>query len=224
MEASNGRRSGSGEAIGRSDGQSDPRLTFFREFLRRPREIASVVPSSRFLERRVVEAAAVATARLAVELGPGTGGTTAAILRALPADARLLAFEINGQFAALLRSIPDPRLLVHLGSAVEMAEVLAQRGLPPPDVVLSGIPFSTTPPAVGRRILLGAWRALAPGGRLVAYQFRSAVGNLGRDVLGAPEVAMEFLNVPPMRVFSWRKPADGSAAAGNLPQASTVLR
>jgi phosphatidylethanolamine/phosphatidyl-N-methylethanolamine N-methyltransferase len=213
MEASKSRRPGSGEVISRNAGPRDPRLTFFREFLRHPGEIASIVPSSRFLERRLVDVAAVATAHLAVELGPGTGGTTAAVLRALPADARLLAIEINARFANLLRSTPDPRLLVHLGSAVEISDVLAQRGLPAPDIVLSGIPFSTTPAAIGRRILLGAWRALAPGGRLVAYQFRGAVGVLGRDVLGVPGVAIEWLNVPPMRVFCWRKPAAGPALA-----------
>ena len=193
--------------------QSDPRLTFFREFLRRPEEVGSVVPSSRFLERRLVDMADVTNARLVVELGPGTGGTTAAVLRALRAEARLLAIEINVQFAALLRSIPDPRLTVHTGSAVDIGEALARHGLSGPDVVLSGIPFSTIPPVVGRRILRRVWHALTPQGRFVAYQFRGSVGILARDILGAPEVTIELLNAPPMRVYSWRKPGNDVARA-----------
>lgn len=181
-------------------------LTFFREFLRNPGQIASVVPSSRFLERRLVEIADVACARLVVELGPGTGGTTRAILRALAPEARLVAIEINPRFASLLRSVPDARLVVHTGSAIDIVETLAHCGLARPDVVLSGIPFSTMPSGIGDRILRAAWLALAPGGRFVAYQFRASVATLGRKILGTPEVALELRNAPPMRVYRWRKP------------------
>jgi phosphatidylethanolamine/phosphatidyl-N-methylethanolamine N-methyltransferase len=192
---------------------ADARLAFFREFLRHPDEVGSVVPSSRFLERRLVDIAAIAKARLVVELGPGTGGTTAAILRALPSDGRLLAVEINSQFVARLRAVGDPRLMVHAGNAVDLGDALACRGLSDPDVVLSGIPFSTMSAALGRRILLGAWRALAPGGRFVAYQFRGSVGILGGDILGAPEVAVEMRNAPPVRIYCWRKPGGGAPTA-----------
>src|SRR5512137_1080074 len=88
-------------------------LTFFRGFLRQPGRIGSVIPSSRFLERRVVEAAGIAHSRTVVELGPGTGGTTRAILRALPQQAHLLAIEINPDFVEFLKSYPDPRLDVY---------------------------------------------------------------------------------------------------------------
>ena len=191
----------------------DARLLFFREFLRHPDQVGSVVPSSRFLERRLVEIAAVGKALLVVELGPGTGGTTAAILRALPSGGRLLAIEINPQFAARLRAVGDPRLIVHAGSAVDLSDALSCCGLSDPDVVLSGIPFSTMSATVGRRILLGAWRALAPGGRFVAYQFRGSVGVLGGDILGTPEVTIEMRNAPPVRVYCWRKPGGGETAA-----------
>ena len=196
-----------------SDAQPEAgaRRTFFREFLRHPGAIGSFVPSSRFLERRLVGVADIQRARLVVEFGPGTGGTTAAILRALPADGRLLAIEINLRFARRLSSLADPRLIVHAGDAVGLCDVLADRGLCGPDVVLSGIPFSTMSAAEGRRILRGVWQALVPGGRFVAYQFRSVVGNLGREILGSPEVGIELRNAPPMRVYCWRKPMQDDA-------------
>jgi phospholipid N-methyltransferase len=80
-------------------------------------------------------------------------------------------------------------------------------------VILSGIPFSTMPAEIGSRILAAVWEALAPGGRFVAYQLRARVAELGREVLGRPEVGYEFLNVPPMRVYCWRKPLNGHPAA-----------
>lgn len=143
-------------------------MQFLREFLRRPREIGSVVPSSRFLEERLVDVSGAARARLVVEFRPAPGGTTRALLRALPFDARLLAIELNPSFAADLEAFADPRLAVHRGSALDLQDALAQRKLSAPDVVISGIPFSTMPEDIGRAILRAVWAALPPGGRFVA--------------------------------------------------------
>lgn len=181
-------------------------LAFFRGFLRNPAMIGSVIPSSRFLERRVVEAAEIARCRTVVELGPGTGGTTRAILQALPRESHLLAIEINPDFATYLKANSDPRLNVHLGSAEQIRTALATRDHGRPDAVVSGIPFSTMPTEAGRRILREIWACLAPGGRFVSYQLMSRVALLEPMLLGHPRVQIELLNLPPLRVFAWRKP------------------
>jgi phosphatidylethanolamine/phosphatidyl-N-methylethanolamine N-methyltransferase len=191
--------------------QPDKRLAFLQGFLRNPHLVGSVVPSSRFLERRLIDIAGVADARTVVELGPGTGGTTRAILRTLPVESRLLAIDIEARFVSLLRDHPDPRLIAHLGSAADLGEILAQHGLPRPDVVVSGVPFSTMPAALGRRVLEAVWSSLAPGGRFVAYQFRDRVAELNREIAGRPDVSVELLNVPPMRIYRWRKAGDAES-------------
>jgi phospholipid N-methyltransferase len=185
--------------------QHDDRLAFLKGFLRQPRDVGSVIPSSRFLERRMVRMAGVAQAQSVVELGPGTGGTTRAILAAMTEAATLLAIELDPAFADHIREIDDRRLIVHQGSAEQLAEVLVAHRLRPPDAILSGIPFSTMPEAVGTRIVEAIRDVLAPGGCFVAYQFRGAVADRARPILGEPEVSAEFLNVPPMRVYRWRK-------------------
>lgn len=191
--------------------QPDKRLTFLQGFLKYPHLVGSVIPSSRFLERRLIGSAEIERANLVVELGPGTGGTTRAIMGALPNKSKLLAIEINPQFASLLKSESDPRLSVYCGSAENIGEALAANNLPLPDVVVSGIPFSTMSRNLGRRIIRAVWDNLSPGGRFVAYQFRDKVAMLGRELLGDPKVDVEFLNVPPMRFYRWDKPqqADG---------------
>jgi phosphatidylethanolamine/phosphatidyl-N-methylethanolamine N-methyltransferase len=182
------------------------RVAFLQDFLRRPRQVGSVIPSSRFLERRIVRAAGLARARSVVELGPGTGGTSRALLAAMGENARLLVIEINPRFAELIRrSVRDPRLIVHQGDASDLAATLRQHALSPPDAVISGIPFSTMPRELGLRVLRAAREALAPGGRFVAYQMRDRVEGLGRTVFGAPRVQVELLNVPPMRIYRWSK-------------------
>jgi phospholipid N-methyltransferase len=184
----------------------DDKLIFLQEFLKHPLQVGSVIPSSRFMERRIIHAANMGSARLVVELGAGTGGVTRAILNALPLDAKLLTVEINPTFDRLLKRIEDDRLIVHLGSAFELKEIIASYDLERPDVVISGIPFSTMSRRAGTRILNGISSQLSPSGRFVAYQFRSnRVATLCQPVLGTEQATTEFLNIPPMRVLQWEK-------------------
>ncbi|MEZ5650296.1 MAG: methyltransferase type 12 [Burkholderiaceae bacterium] len=179
-------------------------LAFLRGFLRDPAGVGSVIPSSRFMERRIVRMVDAANARVIVELGPGTGGTTRALLDAMPADARLLCLEIDPYFVEMVGKIDDPRLIVHRGSAEHVVDVLKEYGLDAPDAVVSGIPFSTMPPQLARLIVQRVRDALPGGGRFVAYQFRDHVAQFARSVFGAAERAeREFLNIPPMIVYRW---------------------
>lgn len=185
--------------------QHDDRLAFLKGFLREPKGVGSVIPSSRFLERRMVRMAGVAQADSVIELGPGTGGTTRAILSAMPESSTLLAVELDPVFADLVRGFDDKRLIVHHGSAENLCEVIATHRLRPPKAILSGIPFSTMPVDVGRRVIEAVRDVLAPGGCFVAYQFRSAVADRARPILGEPDVSLELVNIPPMRCYCWRK-------------------
>lgn len=184
--------------------QPDHPIAFLRGFLKRPKEVGSIIPSSRWMERRITRTAEITNAKLVVELGPGTGGTTKALLNAMAPGARLLAIEINPRFCELLReTIDDPRLIVHEGSAAEIPEALIKHDLDTPDAILSGIPFSTMPQELGLSILRSVRKSLKPGGRFVAYQFRDVVHTLGKRVFGPASVQIELFNMPPMRVYRW---------------------
>jgi len=201
----------SGVRVGHASRLADA-AAFLRGFIASPSEVASVVPSSAFLEARVVQAADLAQARCVVELGPGTGGTTRALLRAMAPQARLLGIEVNPGFCDRLRRlIDDPRLAVHTGSAQALADALRERSLPAADVMVSGIPFSTLPRDVAESIAVAIEANLAPGGRFVAYQCRSNVADYLAPHLGPPRAAWEWRSLPPMRVFVWVKPAVATA-------------
>jgi phospholipid N-methyltransferase len=183
-------------------------LLFAQQFLQHPLQIGSVIPSSPYLERRVIAAADIASANLVIELGPGTGGMTQAMLQAMRPTGRLLSIEINPLFHEQVSRIADERLIAHLGSAADVRTIAAEHGLGTPDAIVSGIPFSTMDQALGSRILREVAGFLAEAGRFVAYQFNPRVAALGRPVFGEPEVSTELLNIPPMRVFRWvRTPA-----------------
>src|SRR5499425_598050 len=104
-------------------------MLFARNFFRHPRMLGSIVPSSRFLIKQLLEPINWARARVIVEYGPGVGGITAEVLRHMRADAVLIAIEMNPDFVTHLRaSIPDPRLHVVEGSAEAVDEILPRFG------------------------------------------------------------------------------------------------
>jgi len=183
----------------------DGRFVFFHEFLKHPLQIGSIIPSSRFLERHVMDAAGVRSAMTIVELGPGTGGTTRAILRAMARHARLLSIEINPKFHTLLRCMEDDRLIAHLGNAHELREIIYMYGLSAPEVIISGIPFTTMSHSSGTQILETISSVLGPGGRFVAYQVSKRVANLCQPFLGQGRMEVQLFNIPPMRVYRWEK-------------------
>ena len=166
------------------------------------------MPSSRFLIGRAAKNARVSEAKCVVELGPGTGGSTRVLLSQMPPKARLLTIEMNSEcHEHLRRNVIDPRLQSECTSAENLVELIAAHRLPAPDAIISGIPFSTMPVEVGDRIAAAIAASLAPGGRFVAYQWTPRVADRTIPYLGEPKREWELFNIPPMRVFTWVKPA-----------------
>ncbi len=159
------------------------------------------------MERKIIEFSELDDARVVVELGPGTGGTTRALLRAMRPDARLLAIDLDPRFTEIVAAIDDPRLIAHTGSAADLHAILKQHGLSAADVVISGIPFSTMPVEIARATLESVHESLADDGRFVAYQFRAEVARLAEPVFGDSRLMAPVpLNIPPMRIWQWVKP------------------
>src|SRR5215813_8088214 len=82
-------------------------LLFARNFFRHPRMLGSIVPSSRFLIKQLLEPINFGRARVIVEYGPGVGVITAEVLRQMRADATLIAIETNGDFVRYLTETID---------------------------------------------------------------------------------------------------------------------
>ena len=183
-----------------------PKLQFLREFLKHPVMVGSVIPSSRTLIERALAPVDWGATKLFVEYGPGVGTFTTAILDRLGVDATLVAIDTNAEFTDYLReTVPDPRLLAVTGSAADVRKILADRGLPAADYVLSGLPFSTLPAGVGPRIAAETAAAIRPGGAFIAYQFSPKVRDYMAPHFGRIDRAFEWRNVPPASLFwAWK--------------------
>lgn len=177
-------------------------LLFARNFFRHPRMLGSIIPSSRFLIRQLLQPVDWAAARVIVEYGPGVGSITAEILQKMRPDALLIAIETNSDFVKFLRSsFPDRRLCVMEGSAESVDEILRQQGHEHADYIISGIPFSTIPAHLRERILLKTFGALAPGGSFLVYQFSTRVLPDLQRIFHYVKRRFEPLNVLPAHLF-----------------------
>jgi phospholipid N-methyltransferase len=181
-------------------------LLFARNFIKHPKMLGSIIPSSRFLIRNLLGKVDWPSVRVIVEFGPGVGTFTSEILRRMHPDARFVAIEMNRDFVELLeRTIDDQRLHVVHGSAEEISTILDGLGLGRADVVISGIPFSTMPDGVADQILHSTHDSLSERGMLLIYQFSSDVRHRLEKIFGEVIQGFEPLNILPARLFYCRK-------------------
>jgi len=177
-------------------------LLFARNFLRHPRMLGSIIPSSRFLIKQVLQPIDWSRARVIVEYGPGVGSITAEILRRLRPDAHLVAIEMNGDFVRFLKTaLPDPRLHVVQGSAEDVNRILESLGLGAASYIISGIPFSTMPDQLRADIVRKSRAVLEPGGAFLVYQFSSRVLPDLQRTFEVVKRGFQPLNVLPAHLF-----------------------
>ena len=177
-------------------------LLFARNFLKHPRMLGSVIPSSRFLVNEMLGEVDWDRARVIVEYGPGVGTFTHKILKRLHPDAILVAIEMNTDFVGFLqRTTSDPRLhLVH-GSAADVGSILQRLGRGKADYIISGIPFSTMGPALRDGIVRATRDALTPTGSFLCYQYSNGVLPNLKRTFGRVKLGFEPRNIPPARLY-----------------------
>jgi phospholipid N-methyltransferase len=177
-------------------------LLFAVNFLKHPKAVGWVFPSSRFLVNQVLKQIDWTQARVIVEYGPGVGAFTHRVLKQMRPDAKLIALEINSEFFRFLSSaLADPRLHLAQNSAADIDKVLHGLGFSHADYVISGIPFKPMPPVLRETIIRKTHSVLRPKGRLLVYQFSNAVLPCLERVFARVSRDFELLNILPARLF-----------------------
>ncbi|SRR5690606_755723 len=173
------------------------RFKFFKEGIRNLKTVGTVTRSSRHLCDKIINHSKIHQARVIVELGAGDGVLTKRILDRMPADCKLVTFEINDLFIDALEAIDDDRLVVAADSAENVQKYLDQEGLDKVDIVYSAIPFSVLPKALARSIVTTSKSILVPEGEYLQIHYSLMEKKLYEKVFGNVEVFFEPLNIPP---------------------------
>jgi phosphatidylethanolamine/phosphatidyl-N-methylethanolamine N-methyltransferase len=180
-------------------------IRFLRSFVTAPMRTGAQWPSGKALSRAMAEPVDLSVPGPIIELGPGTGVVTEALLaRGVPPE-RLVMIEFSPQFVKLLRQrYPNVRL-VH-GDAYALAEHVRKLGLAPPAAVVSSLPLLTQPPARRLDLLRSALRIMNPDGVFVQFTyFRDSpipVDGVAVDTSVSPRI---WLNIWPALVYSYRR-------------------
>lgn len=189
-------------------------LLIFSRFLRSPRTVGALSASSRALALGVVDESNMAEALRVVELGPGTGALTGAIVERLHPQARFLAVDIDPEFVKQVRQ-RWPSVECICASAESLDALLDERSLAPVDRIISGLPFASLPAPMTARILECVEKSLRPGGRFTTFQYvysypmPAAVAfrrDLSARMHSEPAKRLVMRNVAPAWVLTWTKP------------------
>lgn len=181
-------------------------MLFGKEWLRAPLRVGAVAPSGAALARAITDGLSPSDGPV-LELGPGTGVFTAALLaRGIP-PGDIAAIEQGEPFASALSERYREVVVIH-GDAARIRH-LTPFGPARAGTVICGLPLLSMPPSKVLRILAASFAAMRPGGefRLFTYGPRCPVRGPILDRLGlvARRSAFAALNLPPASVYSLRK-------------------
>jgi phosphatidylethanolamine/phosphatidyl-N-methylethanolamine N-methyltransferase len=197
----------------RSERPLGDEVRFLKTLFESPRLTGAVSPSGRFLARAMARAVGASGEGLVVELGPGTGPVTKALIeQGVPAE-QLVLVEYESAFCRLLGQ-RFPEVCVRQGDAYALRRTLADFSDRPIRAVVSSLPLLNQPPVRRMALIEDAFALMAPGGVFVQFTYGIASPiprSAGAGRYSAHATAPVWLNLPPARVWTYR--ADPNARA-----------
>ena len=182
-------------------------IFFLRAFLANPLRVAALLPSGRRLAAAVAAQIDPRPGGTVLELGPGTGAVTSAILESGIAPGDLAAIESDADFAAALRRDFD-RIRIIEGDAFAFPSLLTRSEIATPlRTIISGIPVLSRSLGVRRKLLADAMAALRPQGPFVQFSYGTEPPIPPGTGVEVRRAAIVWQNVPPMHVWVYRRAA-----------------
>ncbi len=186
---------------------------FFRSWLDNPAVAGAVSPSGRFLARMMARYVDPRKAGPVVELGPGTGAITEALLERGIAPGRLFLVEFDPGFCKLLKR-RFPGVHVIKGDAYQLSRTLKGRLRRPAAAIVSSLPLLLKPEMQRLALLASAFDCMSPDGCFVQFTY-GLVSPVPRDKASALDFHVEasppvWLNLPPARVWIYRRQAQAA--------------
>jgi len=183
----------------------DDEVRFLRSWIEKPLHVGAVMPSGRLLARTMAQYVDIESDDPVIELGPGTGAITNALLHRGVDQKRLVLVEYNPGFCALLRD-RYPQAKVVQGDAYTLRDTLRKVLDVPASAVVSGLPLVTKPMSTRLKLIRDAFTALAPGAPFVQFTY-SVAPPIPKSLPGVSTEASEriWMNLPPARVWVYRK-------------------
>ena len=179
-------------------------LRFLRSLVVRPRSMGAIAPSSPALARKIAEQIDPRTEGMVIELGPGTGVVTDALIARGIVEDRLIAIESDPDMAQLVRE-RFPKLRVVEGDAYDLERSLIGHACEGLAGVVSGLPLLNQPVARRYALIATALAHLAPGAPFIQFSYGwTPPVPAGKDFT-VEHAGLVLVNLPPARVWVYRR-------------------
>jgi phospholipid N-methyltransferase len=179
---------------------------FLQGFLKNPKRVGSVLPSSKFLANKIVQSVRWDEVKTIAELGPGTGAITRLMKAELPKSATVFLFERDPKMRSnLKKTYPD--FMFH-SNASFLLKKINQEHVHQLDRIICGLPFFNFSREMKQNILSQMHTALRPGGMLVLYQYSLHMKKRLADLFDIEKIKFVPLSFPPVFVYTCRKKKD----------------
>jgi len=183
----------------------DDDMRFFRTWFEKPLRVGAVTPSSKALARTMAAYIDPAAPGPIIELGPGTGPITEALVAQGIDPGRLVLVEFDATFCRLLRA-RYPSATVVQGDAYGLKRILGNFLREPAAAVVSGLPLFTKPLRVRLRLLFEAFGLMLPGAPFVQFTYNALAPMPTRlDRVRVEASERVWMNIPPARVWVYRR-------------------
>jgi len=179
---------------------------FLRSWLERPLLTGAVTPSSRMLARTMASYVDPRVPGPVIELGPGTGPVTDALIRRGVAQDRLVLVEYNPDFCKLLKR-RFPQATIVQGDAYDIRDALGDVLSEPAAATVSSLPLLTKPMETRLGVLEGALDAMHANAPFIQFTYAVVppMPARGQSYTAAASNRI-WLNLPPARVWVYRRP------------------
>lgn len=183
----------------------DDEVRFIRTWIEKPLSIGAVTPSGRVLARAMAAYVDPRVDGPIIELGPGTGPVTEALVAQGIDPARLILLEFDPHFCRLLRE-RYPAATVVQGDAYSLKRVLGGRLTQPASAVVSGLPLITKPLKTRLKLIYEAFGLMLPGAPFVQFTY-ATVPPIPKalDRVRAEASERIWMNIPPARIWIYRR-------------------
>jgi phosphatidylethanolamine/phosphatidyl-N-methylethanolamine N-methyltransferase len=180
-------------------------VRFIRSWIEKPLSTGAVMPSSKLLCRTMAGFVDPDIPGPIIELGPGTGPVTEALVEHGVDPARLVLVEFNPTFCRLLRA-RYPAATVVQGDAYRLKRLIGDVIPEAASAVVSGLPLVTKPLRTRLRLLNEAFGLLLPNAPFIQFTY-AVVPPIPRSLARVRVAASEriWMNLPPARVWVYRK-------------------
>ncbi len=182
----------------------DDEMQFIRSWIEKPLRTGAVMPSSKALARTMAGYVDPTSTGPVIELGPGTGPVTEALVQHGVDPKRLVLVEFNPDFCRLLRT-RYPEATVVQGDAYRLRRLLETTVREPAAAMVSGLPLMTKPLRTRLRLIADAMTILKPGAPFIqfTYAMLPPIPKVLSHITAEPSNLI-WLNLPPARVWVYR--------------------